>query len=79
MQTMAEKWEDYERMVLPASAGPVQRLETRQAFYAGAHAMLCVVQRLGDADVTVAEGMARLEDLKRELRRFPTDLLRGLA
>ena len=40
MKTLAEMWDSYRRSVVPENAGPVQFRETRQAFYAGATALL---------------------------------------
>jgi hypothetical protein len=58
MKTVAEQWASY-RMILPADAGTVQISETKQAFYAGAQAVIGLLTdhatfSLGD-DVTDAD------------------------
>lgn len=68
-------WADYNATVLPASAGTVQRTETRRAFYAGAKAMLTLVE-VGSHAATEDEGVKFLEALNLELRQF-ADLLRA--
>lgn len=78
-KSLAEQWRSYER-VLPATAGDVQRRETRRGFYAGAQAMFEVLVRgvsSGD-DFTEADA-ALMVSLDAELRQFVEDVKAGRA
>jgi hypothetical protein len=48
MNTILEGWTAYERDVLPANAGAVQRHECRAAFYGGASWLLNLTAALSD-------------------------------
>ncbi len=52
---MAKAWQRYEREVLPKDASPVQRNETRRAFYAGALVLMGTIMR----DLSPEPGMTR--------------------
>ena len=69
MNTIQEKWDDYERMVVPAAAGPNQRIETRRAFYAGAFSTLCIMEEL-PADISEDAGAMVLQGLKEEILAY---------
>jgi hypothetical protein len=69
MNTVQEKWDQYEEMVVPASAGPNQRIETRRAFYAGAYAMLTTMEDLPE-DISEEAGAMVLEGCKEEILAF---------
>ena len=79
MRTIADQWADFERLVLPKSAGAVQRQETRRAFYAGAQAALTVAIQIADADPSDEAGAAMLEGLHDECRRFGEEIAAGRA
>jgi hypothetical protein len=68
--SMRESWESFESAVMPPGVPAVQRSEMRRAFYAGAWAVLCVLRRLGDDDVSEETGGRVLESLTEECRRF---------
>jgi hypothetical protein len=71
VERLAESWESFERAVIPADAGPVQRQEMRRAFYAGAWSILCSVRHIGGNDsISEQDGAAMLESLVRECERF---------
>lgn len=65
-RTIAEEWRHYETATMPRDACSTQVIETRRAFYAGAIAMLNMVQGVGGADVNEAAGVAYLESLRLE-------------
>jgi len=77
MNTVQEKWDEYERMVVPVKAGPNQRLETRRGFYAGAFSVLCIVGEL-PADTSEDAGAMILQGLKEEILVF-TELQQQLG
>jgi hypothetical protein len=63
-------WQDYAEKVLPADAPPVQKQETRRAFYAGAWEILMRMADLGEPDISEDQGAEVLEATKREIERF---------
>ena len=73
MNTMREKWDVYETMVIPKDAGPIQRLETKSGFYAGALSALEILHEIPDVDDDA--GAEILEELWKEVLAF----LRGRA
>lgn len=77
---LAQQWCSYLEQVLPGGASPVQAIETRRAFYAGARAMMSVVFcNLSGADETTAEDLAVMESLQAELEEFVRDVAEGRA
>lgn len=75
-QTLRDQWDAFERDVLPASAGRIQRLETRRAFYAGMGAMMHLV--VATSELPEEEAIARMQALNDEMGRW-LDLLRSRA
>lgn len=74
MLTVADQWKVYETLVLdPIKAGPVQRVETKRAFYAGAAAMLGLFGSVDDS-VDVEAGVEYLNQLTAEVRDFAAAL-----
>jgi hypothetical protein len=67
---LARHWTSYERQVLHPAAGESQRMESRRAFMAGAHIVLRCALRIGEYDVTEAEGIEILERLRHEIDAF---------
>ncbi len=74
-RTVAEAWVSYERDVIPAAAGPKQRKETRLAFYAGAQALLGLVDGVAIDDISEDQGAAMIECLHLELQAFGLHVL----
>lgn len=79
MKTLAEEWARYERMVLPATAGPTQRQETRRGFYAGAQALLCLISGVGSDDISEDQGAKMIEARHQELLAFNAAVQEGRA
>lgn len=69
MNTIAEKWDGYAADVVPKNAPKVQISETRQAFYAGAAAILGIMAGLGE-NTSEDAGAAILAGLHDEIRMF---------
>jgi hypothetical protein len=75
-----EQWNSYVRAVLPPSVGPVQMIETRRAFYAGAQAMIQILSEgVSDADEVTPGDMSLAEGLQAELEQFGDDVKSGRA
>jgi hypothetical protein len=66
MNTIEDKWNDYEGMVVPVKAGPYQRIECRRAFYGGAFAYGCILSDLPD-DISEDAGAMVIEGLREEI------------
>lgn len=78
MGMVAEAWNSYERDVIPSGAPPVQRQETRRAFYAGARILLANLSASLDPDAEpTARDLVRLESIHQELERFLRDMQAG--
>lgn len=77
LPTVADDWQSFWLAVAPANAPPVQEQEMRRAFYAGCWAMLQTCEAIGADDVSEEAGVAILEELDAECRRFQQDMLAG--
>lgn len=71
-------WQTFEKMVVPAGAGDIQRREMRLAFFAGAqHLFACIMGGLDpDAEPTVRD-LDRMSKLADELKRFGSQFMQG--
>ena len=78
-RTIAGLWASYSSSVLPASAGEIQRQETRRAFYAGASGLLGIMSGIGEPDVSEDAGVAVMEGLHQEATAFAQDVIEGRA
>jgi hypothetical protein len=79
-RTIESAWIAYEREVLPANAGRVQRVETRRAFYAGALALFSSVMRgLGPGTEATEDDLRMLDGIQSELAQFARDIAAGRA
>lgn len=68
-------WNSYATLVLPANAGPVQRDETRKAFYAGASVLFHTVLRaLDDGDDATENDLALVDGISAEIDAFGAEL-----
>lgn len=71
-----DQWKTYERMVIPADAGAVQREESRRAFYAGAAACFGLVMAATEPE-NEDDCEANLDALDKEIKSITTDLRGG--
>lgn len=79
MKILETAWREYEAKIVPASAGPVQRVETRQAFYAGAQSLFSgITKGLSDGDEATPEDLSMMDSLAAELRAFGEEIRRGI-
>ena len=78
-RTIAQQWANFEKAVLPANAGPVQRQEMRRAFYGGFGAALMASVEIADAELTDEAGAAVLEGYHQECALFVQAVQEGRA
>ncbi len=71
-------WTRFEKMVVPADAGPVQRAEMRKSFYAGAATLFRMLVDLSDGVVKGEEpsddDMKLMDGLAAEIEEFGQEL-----
>lgn len=77
---IADGWATYAERVLPTHAGPVQRAETKRAFFAGAGELLnrILLSLDGGTDATEAD-LSMMDDVDAELKAFVLDVTEGRA
>jgi hypothetical protein len=68
--TLAAWWSEFESKTIHRDAGPAQRREMRNAFYAGAACLMQLTVEIGEPDVSEQEGMAILSGVRDELTAF---------
>lgn len=79
-QLMAEQWNEYSRMVLPADAPAIQKSETRRAFYAGAQAILFrVIEGFAPESEPTEADLTMMRDVHDELQDFARLVIQGRA
>jgi hypothetical protein len=74
VRTIKESWESYEDLVIPKTAGPVQRHETKQAFYAGAFVVFGITEMVADPGVPEVVGLAQLLALRAEIETYKAEI-----
>jgi len=75
---IASAWDSYNREVLPPTAGDIQRIESRLAFYAGAAALFIgLVKSVGNEDEPSADDLAMLDSVKTELQEWKEEAKRA--
>lgn len=68
MNTIHDKWVEFENKVVPANAGPAQRKEMKKSFYAGIYAYMQL--QLANSEVTEEVGVALLQGWEAEIVEF---------
>lgn len=80
MKTAAQQWASFEAIVMPASAGDVQRMEMRRAFYAGFHsALACALEAADESGDNDDLGATMIERLHQECAQFAREVQAGRA
>ena len=79
MNTVLTEWDSFAKAVLPVDVHPIQRTEMRHTFYAGARAMLTLVNQVAPEEVSENAGVLMLELLAMELDNFNDDVKAGRA
>lgn len=77
MNTIQEKWELFHSRVIPITAPDVQVREMRRAFYSGVEAMLQIQWEIGGPDISESAGIAMIEGIHDECRRFADEVAEG--
>lgn len=76
MKSIEEQWDEYAAMVFANTpAGPVQRAETKKAFFAGAWSLFCALEEIGQPHVSEEQGEEFLEKWRAECLEFKRRLL----
>jgi hypothetical protein len=74
------RWLSYRNAVIQPSAGPVQLLESRRAFYAGAQGLLTeIVQMIDPGQDPTKADLLKMDEIARELQDFANAVGRGEA
>jgi len=78
---LAREWAKFAKLILdPINAGQTQRTEMRRAFYAGAATMFDTMTNLvGPSDESDDIGIARIEQVHQELKRYAEAMRTGHA
>lgn len=79
MNSIQEQWEAFSALVIPKGASKTQITEMRRAFYAGAESVLRIQWAIGDSAISEDAGVAILEGVHDECRRFADDVSNGKA
>jgi len=77
IETVEQAWQTYNDTVLPKTASPTQRIETRRAFQGGAWAILNMLIAHADDDEEIA--LARIKQWHRECIDFRDAVVKGEA
>ena len=70
MKTLPEEFARYERLMIPANAGPIQTQECQRAFYAGAAAMNNIVKESIKANASTAQADINIGAAQYDIGRF---------
>lgn len=79
-RTLGDEWEDFEKRIIPKTAGPIQRQEMKRAFYGGAGTMFGLLSTGFDKDEDPTEiDLDYMTNIHNELRVFQRDIEEGRA
>ncbi len=79
MNTIQEQWALFSTLVIPANAPAIQKQQMKLAFYAGVESTLRIQFNIGDKAISEDAGVAILEGIHDECRRFAADMATGKA
>jgi len=71
--TLQERWESFQKMVIPPNAPPVQIREMKLAFYAGAESFNKTLLHITTLEKPEQVEVAMLEGLNQEIKQFLND------
>lgn len=75
MKPIEDAWKKFEVMVVPKDAGPVQRDETRKAFYSGAAILFQIlINRIDKEEEPTEQDMRLMDDIAKEVDEFGQEL-----
>jgi len=67
---LSRRWASLRELAMADVTSPIQIKEMRRAFYAGAQAVFSGVKRVGEPDISEAEGVDFFERVDVELQAF---------
>lgn len=70
MQTVQQRWERFERDMVPAGASPAQRQVLRRAFYAGFYESLGAITDVSQQVPDEEQAVGQIEAYYRECREY---------
>lgn len=73
-----QQWKAYRQRVMAAQVSKIQEIETRRAFYAGAHATISLVKNMPDFP-DEDDGVRYLQSIMEECDEFNEKIKRGEA
>lgn len=80
MRTVAQQWEQFEALVLPAAASKTQRTEMRRAFYAGFQgALMAGIEMADESKDSDDIGVTMIQRLHDECQAFAASVATGRA
>ena len=76
LKSIEEQWQGFAAMVFKGmTPAPNQEAEMKKAFFAGAWAVFCAVEEIGEPHVPEAEGFKWLDERKAECLAFKRKIL----
>jgi hypothetical protein len=80
LKSIEQEWEGFAAMVFrKCSPPPVQAVEMRKAFFAGAWSMFCAIQEIGEPHISEDAGVEFLEARRAECLEFKKRLMAEYA
>lgn len=76
MKYIEREWDAFSKKIFDKlNPSPIQVEETKRGFFAGALAVIRIIEQLGEPDVSEDDGVLVLEKLKLESQEFFRNLL----
>ncbi len=76
LKSIEQEWEGFSAMIFAKmNPSPVQREETKRAFFAGAWAILSATKRIGEPDISEETGVQWFEERQQEGRECYRELI----
>lgn len=76
MKYIEREWDAFSKKIFAKlNPSPVQVEETKRGFFAGAHAVLRIIEQIGEPEISEDDGVVVLEALKLESQEFYKHLL----
>jgi len=80
LKSIQDEWDGFSQMVFAnMKPAPTQVTEMKKAFFAGAWALFCALEEIGEPHISEAEGEAFLEARRAECLAFKKQLMREYA
>ena len=76
--TIENLWLSYQKNVLKEVTNPVQMLETKRGFFAGAKAYSKIVIAISSMDITEDQGAFFIGEIEMEIKKFSVDVKNGV-